>query len=128
MNNRRPSQPWMEGNWYQPTALVAPLRHVMAWVLLGLALCADTVAFYSVVAKVLGLSAAQTITLVIGLTAIAVGMSGEIGRDLRRRKASDPSRNVGLLWVCLGGWLGLGVVGTLARILYGARTGVLGQI
>lgn len=116
-----PRKPWMEGNWFQPTALVAPPCYTASAVLLVLAVCADAVAFWSVVARVLQVDRYQTTAFVVGLTAMAVGMSGEIGRGQRRRKASDPNRSNGLLWLCVAGWLGLGAVSTVARIFYGPQ-------
>jgi hypothetical protein len=106
-------------------AALSPLQAVLGLVVPLLALVADAIAFFPILAIVLpALPGYFLIPIAVALAAGAVWLSDRIGLGLRQRRANDPTQWDALTWSLLALWIALGVGMFLARLLLGGGGGV----
>jgi uncharacterized membrane protein len=88
---------------------------VVIWLFVLLAVAADIVAFYTVLARLFRAMPAFIVVGAIGFTAAAIGICHVIGIGLQRRRSGDRRRSDGLLWASVPAWLTLGALAFFVR-------------
>jgi hypothetical protein len=97
------------------------LLDVVIWLFVLLAVAADIVAFYTVLARLFRAMPALIVAGAIGFTAAAIGICHFIGIGLQRRRSGDRRRSDGLLWASVPSWLALGALAFFVRLHFGVQ-------
>lgn len=112
------------GNPHQREPHLLPgrsLLDVVIWLFVLLAVAADIVAFYTVLARLFRAMPELIVVGAIGFTAAAIGICHFIGIGLQRRRSADRRRSDGLLWASVPAWLALGALAFFVRLHFGVQ-------